>query len=110
MKGVSNILDPKTFAERNQAAAQCTKALKFNFTTVVDDMKDTTAVKYAAWPECLFVIDKVGKIAYVGGQGPREFFPLKSARSLGKDGKDRSLQAFLESTQKQSKEKEVESK
>jgi hypothetical protein len=91
----SNINDPKTFAERVGAATKCTKAFKFEFTTVVDDMLDSTAVKYAAWPERLFVVGKSGKIIYSGGQGPRNFFPLTNARSVDKKGKDQSLQAFL---------------
>jgi hypothetical protein len=37
---------------------------------------------YAAWPERIFVIDRQGKIAYAGRQGPWGFKPEEAERAL----------------------------
>ena len=89
--------DPKTFDERLTAVAQCTEAYGFDFPAVVDDMLDSTAIQYAAWPERLFVIDDHGRVAYEGGQGPMEFHVRKGEAAWNAEGVDESLEAFLES-------------
>jgi len=40
---------------------------------LVDDMNNTTDQAYAGWPERLFVVDKQGRVAYAGKQGPWGF-------------------------------------
>ena len=92
----SLIEDPKTLDERQAAATVCAATYGFEFTAVVDDMLDSTAIRYAAWPERLFVIDPQGRVAYAGGQGPTDFHARSSAASVGADGRDVSLEAFLE--------------
>lgn len=48
---------------------------------LVDDMQDTANKADGAWPDCLYLIGKNGKLAYKGGPGPWGFKPsdLESA-------------------------------
>lgn len=97
--------DAKTIEERMKTALECKKVAKFQFPIAVDDMKDTTAVAYAAWPERLYVVDTAGKIVYAGDQGPWGFFPAKGYKTYGSDNprqvppmvkNELSLEGFLE--------------
>lgn len=91
----STINDPKTIAERESAAKKAVSVTKIKFQVLIDGMDDIVAMKYAAWPNRLFVVDKVGKIAYSGKQGPAGFWPTDShIRPKGAEGK--SLFGFLE--------------
>ena len=93
----SVIVDPKNQEERQGAATQCTQSYGFEFPTVVDDMLDSTAIQYAAWPERMFVIDPDGRVAFSGGLGPSAFHVRKGGRAVdSKTGLDTSLEAFLE--------------
>ena len=106
----SKIKDPLTQLERNLVASQCGKQLKYKFPTIIDTMKDATAVRWAAWPERIFVIDVDGKIAYAGHQGPWGFWPTNRFKRSGRMKlKGDSLEAFLEKTlHETSKDKNVE--
>ena len=44
-------------------------------------MDDAVMTAYVAWPERLYLIDRMGQVAYVGGRGPWGFLPagLKDA-------------------------------
>ncbi len=97
MSDWSTIEDPKTQLQRALVASQCSKKLEFAFTTVVDTMDDKTAVAWAAWPERIFVIDKAGRVAYAGHQGPWGFWPTDRFKKNGKMKKmtGESLDAFL---------------
>lgn len=97
VKGWSKVNDPTSQAKRNEVARTCCKEAKFKFTAVVDTMNDRTAVQWAGWPERLYVVDKAGKIAYAGKQGPWGFWPRdRNKRGQDKVGAGESLQAFLE--------------
>ena len=66
-------------------------------------MNDKVNKAYGAAPERLFVIDKSGKIAYRGDQGPWGFKPVKKSggRSRGKSTSEgTSLEEFLEKSSK----------
>ncbi|MBI1853240.1 MAG: hypothetical protein HYR85_23120 [Planctomycetes bacterium] len=82
LDGNVKLADPKTSAERHDAAGTCTKSLDLSMPVVVDDMEDTVNRAYAAWPERLYVIGKDGKIAYAGGMGPFKFDPAECAKFL----------------------------
>lgn len=66
-------------------ATGCSKALKLTMPGLVDDMNNTTDIAYAGWPERLFVVDKGGRIAYTGKQGPWGFKPDHVAKWLRKN-------------------------
>lgn len=67
--------DPVNLDEREKAAKVCIDVLKLKCKTVIDDMKDSVNISYAAQPERLAVVGKDGKIAYMGKQGPWGFKP-----------------------------------
>jgi len=76
------VKDPKTIEERNKVAAQACSMLKIKLPCLVDGMDDTVNRAYGAWPDRVFVVDKEGKIAVMGGQGPGGFAPsVGAARS-----------------------------
>jgi hypothetical protein len=67
------ITDPKTLAERQRVAEDFAKQFKIKLPILVDTMDDQMNKKYFAWPDRLYVIDAMGKLAYVGAPGPRGF-------------------------------------
>lgn len=67
------IADPKTLEERRKVAQEFAKQFKVSLPILVDTLDDRASRAYAAWPDRIYVIDAQGKIAYVGGPGPRGF-------------------------------------
>ena len=51
------------------------KDFKVTLPVLVDTLDDTVGKAYSGWPDRLYVIDAKGKLAYVGGPGPRGFQP-----------------------------------
>ena len=70
-----HIRDPKTMAERRDAAGMCETAAQYDIKTYVDEMDDAVMIAYAAWPERLYLLDNEGRVVYAGGPGPRGFSP-----------------------------------
>ncbi len=75
---------PKSYAERTELAAKCSTRLKLSMPCAVDTMDNAVDKLYAAWPERMFAIEKGGKIAYAGKQGPWGFKPEEVAEWLKK--------------------------
>ena len=73
-QGIS-IKDPKTYEERAKVAAESCVKLETAIPCLVDGINNKVNAAYAAWPDRLYVVDKEGKIAVAGGQGPRGFMP-----------------------------------
>jgi len=69
------VKDPKTIEERNKVAAQACAMLKIKLPCLVDGMDDAANKAYAAWPDRIYVVDREGKIAVMGGPGPGGFPP-----------------------------------
>ena len=94
LKGRGPIVEePITHEERREVARTCGEALDmWPLKMLIDDIEDSTAIDYAAWPDRLYLVDKKGKIAYAGGEGPRGFKPdeLEAAirQELGLDEKE----------------------
>jgi Iodothyronine deiodinase len=57
------VQEPKSLEERQQLAATCAAKLGLPFPVLVDDMDNSVARAYAAWPDRLCVVDREGKIA-----------------------------------------------
>ena len=55
---------------------------------VLDGADDPVASAYGGWPDRLYLIDRAGRIAYQGGEGPFGFDP---------DALDAAVQAELKS-------------
>lgn len=49
---------------------------------LVDDMDDTVATAYHAWPDRLFILAPGGRVAYRGERGPRGFHPEEMESAL----------------------------
>ena len=68
--------EPLTKDERRSVARTCGEKLDLApLRIVIDDLENTTADAYAAWPDRLYLVDKAGKIAYAGKPGPAGFKP-----------------------------------
>ena len=67
--------DPRTLAERADVATTCSFALETTIPMLVDDADDAVAAAYGGWPDRLYLIDRSGRIAYQGGEGPFGFDP-----------------------------------
>ena len=75
--------EPLTVQERIAVAKRCDAKLDLSaFTVVIDNIKDTTNLAYAAFPDRLYLVDGEGRIAYAGGRGPHEFFPNELEDSI----------------------------
>lgn len=61
---------PRDFASRAMAALRFGRETKLGAPVLVDSMDDATAVRWAAWPVRLFVIDRDGTTIYAGQAGP----------------------------------------
>jgi hypothetical protein len=66
---------PKTFADRQKVAGQCSLALKMTIPLLVDGIRDEVGHAYSGMPDRLYLIDRAGRVAYKGGRGPFGFKP-----------------------------------
>ena len=78
------IEQPKTFAERTEVAHSCSSALSLTLPMLVDDMENTVAKAYNAFPDRLFILGADGRIAYRGDRGPRGFKVDEMEKALQK--------------------------
>ena len=74
--------EPIVMDERQSVAQSCRARLNLSFPCVVDTMDNHVDGLYAAWPERIFVVDRHGKIAYAGKEGPWGFKPEEAERVL----------------------------
>ena len=70
---ISTVRDPKTIEERRKLAGQCSEAMKHGIKTYVDEMDNEVMIRYCAYPERLYLINKDGTVAYHGAPGPAGF-------------------------------------
>jgi len=75
VEGVGYIPEPKTFDERTQVAGTCMADLDLSIPCLIDDMENSAAKAYKAWPDRLYVVGKSGKLVYAGSPGPFGFHP-----------------------------------
>jgi hypothetical protein len=68
--------------ERFAAAREASARLGLTMPVLVDDMDDAVAEAFAAWPERLYVAERGGRLAHVGGPGPFEFDPDAAGAAL----------------------------
>ena len=59
-----------TLDERTKVASTCVAELNLPMPAVIDKIDDKVNKAYKGWPDRLYLVDKVGKIAYAGGRGP----------------------------------------
>ena len=78
------IEQPKTFEARQEIALTCSVGLKLTMPLLVDDINDSVARTFEAFPDRMYIIGKDGRIAYKGGRGPREFSVPEMQEALQK--------------------------
>ena len=71
-----------TREDRVAAAREGVERLGLTLPVLVDGMDDAVSEAFAAWPERLYVVDRRGRLAYVGGPGPFEFDPDAAEAAL----------------------------
>ena len=71
-----------TIDDRFAAAREGEERLALTLPVLVDQMDDAVSNAFAAWPERIYVIDRDGRIADVGGPGPFEFDPDAAAAAI----------------------------
>ncbi len=73
--GDEKVYTPKTYDDRVAIASKCRSKLEIDMPCLVDDMDNTVAKAFGAWPDRLFIVDEDGKIAVRAGRGPWGFKP-----------------------------------
>jgi hypothetical protein len=73
--GRVEIEDPVSDKERLKVANTCVAKLKLPMPAVIDKIDNKVNDAYSGHPDRLYLVGKDGKIAYVGGRGPRGFLP-----------------------------------
>ena len=67
--------DPATLGERARMAETACSSLKIEIPCLVDGIDDAVNKAYSAWPDRVYIVDRSGKIAVMGAQGPAGFAP-----------------------------------
>ena len=73
---------PTSLEARNEIAQVCSLELKLAIPTLVDDMENSTDLKYYALPDRLYLIGRDGHVAYRGGPGPFGFVASELERAI----------------------------
>jgi hypothetical protein len=76
------VQDPTTATERRAVAATCAVRLEMRMPVVVDGPDNAVASAYGGWPDRLYLVDRGGRIAYQGGEGPFGFRPAELERAI----------------------------
>jgi type I thyroxine 5'-deiodinase len=84
----SNIKDQVVFAspknedERAYIAGACVRKLGINFPSVLDEFGNSTERAYTGWPDRIYLIDGLGRVAYKSKPGPFGFLPDELSAAL----------------------------
>ena len=73
---------PTTWEARNEIAQVCSLKLELSIPTLIDDMENSTDLKYYALPDRLYLIGRDGRVAYRGGPGPFGFVASELERAI----------------------------
>lgn len=72
----------KELAARKTAAKSLRDTLGLKLPIFVDSMDDRASRDYGAWPDRIYIVDRYGKLAYVGAMGPSGFKPKEAREAL----------------------------
>jgi hypothetical protein len=73
---------PTTYDERVAVAQKCGRVLNLGFPMLVDTIDDSVGARYSGMPGRLYLIDRLGKVAFKSGRGPYLFKPAEMEQSL----------------------------
>jgi thiol-disulfide isomerase/thioredoxin len=76
------VRQPRTYLERDGVAQTCRKTMGITFPLLVDTIDDTVNNRFSGLPSRLYLIDRLGKVAYKSGRGPFGFKPAELEHSL----------------------------
>lgn len=75
---------PKELEARTEIAQVCSLKLDLSIPTLIDDMENSTDLKYYALPDRLYLIGSDGRVAYRGAPGPFGFVASELEQAIEK--------------------------
>ena len=75
---------PKGLESRTEIAQVCSLELDLSIPTLIDDMENSTDLKYYALPDRLYLIGSDGRVAYRGAPGPFGFVAAELETAIEK--------------------------
>lgn len=81
------IKQTETTAERADTARKCVATLNLSMPTLIDREDNRVNFAYAAWPDRLCIVGVDGRVAYLGGPGPRGFKVAEVVEWLAKEAR-----------------------
>ena len=76
------VTDPTTLEGRAEAAGACARRLRTRIPTLLDGLDDAVAKAYGGWPDRLYLVDRAGRVAFQGEEGPFGFKPEELAAAI----------------------------
>jgi len=73
---------PKTLGERTAIADACALRLDLSIATLIDDLENSTDLKYYALPDRLYLVGRDGRLAYRGAPGPWGFVAAELEKAI----------------------------
>ncbi|MCG8600548.1 MAG: hypothetical protein MI807_10435 [Verrucomicrobiales bacterium] len=81
LSGQAFVVDPpKSLEERSGLARKLCRECDIPFRILLDPIEDMNAVRWAAWPVRIFVVNPEGTVQYAGQQGPWFYKPMKGTK------------------------------
>jgi hypothetical protein len=74
--------EPRTEAERTEVASVCQLKLDLRMPMLIDSIDNEVEEKYISLPMRLYLVDRLGMIAYAGERGPFGFDPDSWERAI----------------------------
>jgi hypothetical protein len=79
--GIS-VREPTSFEDRAAVARGCVQRMSVGLPVLVDEPENEVARQYGGWPIRLYLIDREGRVAYQGGEGPFGFKPAELGAAI----------------------------
>ena len=79
------VKDATSSVERAHVAESCALRLKIRMPVLLDALDNQVARTYGGWPDRLYLIDKGGRIAFRGGEGPAGFKPDELEQAIERE-------------------------
>ncbi len=69
--------DPASTEARAEVAKACSVRLRIRMPVLIDGIDNEAAKRYGGWPDRLYLIERDGRIAFQGEEGPFGFRPAE---------------------------------
>ena len=77
-------MQPNALDARAEIAQACSLKLDLSIPTLIDDMENSTDLKYYALPDRLYLVGSDGRVAYRGAPGPFGFVAAELEQAIEK--------------------------